>query len=115
MSPNEYQQKALLYKAVSDFKIDGRMIMLLEGVMGTAGEAGEALELVKKHIFQGHELDRTHLAKELGDVAWYIAMAADALGFTLDDILQMNIEKISGRYPDGYDDDCSIYRNPEDI
>lgn len=115
MSPNEYQQKALLYKAVSDFKIDGRMIMLLEGVMGTAGEAGEALELVKKHIFQGHELDRTHLAKELGDVTWYIAMAADALGYDLDTILRMNIEKISHRYPEGYDDERSLYREVGDI
>ena len=115
MTPNEYQQKALHYKAMSDFKVDGSTIMLLEGVMGAAGESGEALELVKKHIFQGHSLDRQHVAKELGDATWYIALASDALGFTLEDILQMNIEKISGRYPDGYDDDRSIYRNPEDV
>lgn len=115
MTNNDYQQKALLYKAVSNFNITGENTRLLEGVMGMAGEAGECVELLKKHLFQGHDLDREHMAKEIGDVAWYVALAADALGFTLDDILQMNIEKISGRYPDGYDDDRSIYRNPEDI
>ena len=115
MKVNDYQQKALLYKAMNNFKIDGRTVILLEGVMGVVGEAGECAELVKKRLFQGHDLNREHLARELGDVAWYLALAADGLGYSLDDILQMNLDKIAGRYPEGYDNDRSLYRKPEDI
>lgn len=115
MKSNDYQQTALLYKAMSDFKIDGSIVRLLEGVMGLVGESGECDELLKKHIFQGHPLDREHMAKELGDVAWYLALAADALGYDLDTILKMNIDKISHRYPEGYDDERSLYREVGDI
>lgn len=115
MTSNNYQQKALLYKAVSNFNINGETIRLLEGVMGMVGESGECDELLKKHLFQGHPLDKDHMAKELGDVAWYLALAADALGYSLEDILLMNLKKISERYPEGYDDQHSIYRHPDDI
>lgn len=52
---------------------------------------------------QGHELDKEHLAKELGDVAWYLAEAATALDISLEDILQANIDKLKMRYPDGFE------------
>lgn len=115
MTINDYQQKALYFKAVSNFNITGETIRLLEGVMGMVGEAGECDELLKKHLFQGHDLNREHMAKEIGDVAWYVALAADALGYSLDEIMQMNLDKISDRYPEGYDDQRSIYRRPDDI
>lgn len=115
MTSNDYQQRALYFKAVSNFNITGESTRLLEGVMGMAGEAGECVELLKKHLFQGHDLDREHMAKEIGDVAWYVALAADALGYSLDEIMRMNLEKISDRYPEGYDDRRSIHRDPNDI
>ena len=65
--------------------------VLINSVMGLCGESGEAIDLVKKWLAQGHELDRAHLAKELGDVAWYLAEAATALDLNLDDILQQNL------------------------
>lgn len=75
---------------------------LINGVMGLCGEAGEAIDIVKKHVAQGHELDREALIKELGDVAWYLAETATALGVDLDEILERNIEKLRKRYPEGF-------------
>lgn len=68
------------------------------------------------HFFQYRELDREHLAKELGDVAWYLAISADAIGYKLEDILQMNVDKLKKkRYPDGFKSELSINRNKKDI
>lgn len=83
---------------------------LINSVMGLCGESGEAIDIVKKHIFQGHELDREHLIEELGDIAWYLAEAAFALDVDLDDILSKNIQKLKKRYPDGFSKEKSINR-----
>ena len=84
--------------------------MLINGVMGLCGEAGEAIDLVKKHLHQGHALDRQALAKELGDIAWYLAETAYALEIPLEDILKANLTKLKERYPDGFSRDASINR-----
>lgn len=70
--------------------------------------------LVKKHLHQGHELDKEHLAKELGDVTWYLALGATIIGYELEDILQMNIDKLRKRYPDGFDSQKSQHREKGD-
>lgn len=70
---------------------------------------------MKKHLFQGHELDKAHLAKELGDVAWYLAVAAYAIGYDLDTILKMNVDKLRKRYPDGFDPERSLHREAGDL
>lgn len=88
---------------------------LLEGLMGIAGEGGEVSDILKKVLFQGHVLDREHMALELGDVAWYLALAADALGYDLETILRMNIEKLQKRYPNGFEKGRSISREEGDI
>ena len=74
MTINEYQKNALrtANKSLTPFQ------QLKNGVMGLNGEAGECIDILKKHLFQGHELDREHIAKELGDIAWYLALSADA-------------------------------------
>lgn len=82
---------------------------------GLNGEAGECIDILKKHLFQGHDLDREHMAKELGDVAWYLAVSADAIGYDLETIFQMNIDKLRARYPDGFDAEHSLHRNANDI
>lgn len=112
MTINEYQQLALRTNPVKDNK---SMQGILQGVMGLNGEAGEAIDIVKKYLFQGHDLDNHHLALELGDVAWYVAQAADALGYDLETILQMNVDKLKRRYPDGFDFKRSINRKEDDI
>ena len=106
MNANEYQKKAL---RTLNPALDSKDI-LINGVMGLCGESGEAIDLVKKHLAQGHELDKEKLAKELGDIAWYLAETAYAIGYDLDDILQMNIDKLEKRYPQGFDANHSINR-----
>lgn len=98
MTANEYQCLAMTTLNPALSKKD----VLINSVMGLCGESGEAIDIVKKHLAQGHELDRDALAKELGDVAWYLAEAATALDMELDDILAANIEKLRRRYPEGF-------------
>lgn len=109
MTINEYQTLAMrtLNPALSEKDV------LINGVMGLCGESGEAIDLVKKHLSQGHPLDREKLAKELGDVAWYLAETAYAIGYDLETVLQGNIEKLKSRYPEGFDCERSIRRDPE--
>lgn len=107
MTANEYQKLAMTTLNRSLDKKD----VLINSVMGLCGESGEAIDIVKKHLFQGHELDKEKLAKELGDIAWYLAEAATALDMELDDIFAANIEKLRKRYPEGFDSEKSIYRN----
>ena len=109
MTGNEYQRLAL---TTLNPALSGRDI-LINGVMGLCGEAGEAIDLVKKHLAQGHELDREKLAKELGDVAWYLAETAHAIGYDLDTVLQMNLDKLKARYPDGFTAERSKHRPSE--
>ena len=84
--------------------------MLTNGALGLCGEAGEVGDLVKKHLFQGHELNREKIIDELGDVAWYIAETAYALGVDLETVLAGNIEKLKKRYPEGFSAERSIHR-----
>ena len=107
MTVNEYQKLAMttLNRELSQKDI------LINAVMGLCGESGEAIDIVKKHLFQGHDLEKEKLAKELGDIAWYLAEAATALDIDLDDIFAANIEKLRKRYPEGFDADRSIHRN----
>jgi NTP pyrophosphatase (non-canonical NTP hydrolase) len=87
-----------------------RRDMLLNAVMGLCGESGEAIDIVKKQLFQGHDLDTEKLKKELGDIAWYLAEAASALDVPLEEIFQGNIDKLKKRYPEGFDSERSIHR-----
>lgn len=87
--------------------------VLINGVMGLCGESGEVIDLVKKHLHQGHPLDRDKLLRELGDVCWYIAEIATALDADLSDVMQQNIDKLRARYPDGFDALHSMNRKNE--
>ena len=109
MTIQEYQQLAM---RTLNPQLDKRD-MLLNSVMGLCGEAGEAIDIVKKHLAQGHELDREGLIKELGDVAWYLAETAWALDVPLEEVLQRNLAKLRARYPDGFDSERSIGRAEE--
>ena len=106
MTPNEYQKLAMTTLNPRLTQKD----VLINAVMGLCGESGEAIDIVKKHLHQGHELDREKLIKELGDIAWYLAEAATALDLSLDDILQANIDKLKKRYPEGFDTARSVNR-----
>lgn len=105
MTGNEYQCLALR-TASSSQPYDH----ILNGVMGLNGEAGECIDIVKKHLFQGHPLDTDKLVDELGDVLWYVAITADGIGVPLENIMQHNIDKLRKRYPEGFDAERSIHR-----
>ena len=85
--------------------------VLINSVMGLCGESGECIDIVKKWLAQGHALDKAKLAKDLGDVAWYLAEAATALNIDLETVLERNIEKLKSRYPEGFSAERSIHRN----
>ena len=110
MTINEYQRQAL--RTESKARDHDR---ILQGLMGLNGEAGEAIDILKKHYFHGHTLDTKHLALELGDIAWYLALSADALGYDLETVLRLNIEKLRKRYPDGFETERSVNRETGDI
>ena len=109
MTVNEYQKLAMktLNPALTPQEV------LMDSALGLCGESGEVADLLKKHLMQGHPLDQNECAKELGDVAWYLAEAATALGMDLETILQMNLEKLRRRYPEGFDVEKSIHRTAE--
>ncbi len=106
MTLNEYQALA----AVTMNKELTKDSMLQNGLMGLCGESGEAIDILKKHLFHNHPLDRDALIKELGDVAWYLAECAAALDISLDEVCERNIEKLKKRYPDGFSSERSINR-----
>ena len=84
--------------------------------MGMCGEAGEVSELIKKYAYHGHTIDTEHLARELGDVLWYVTYMAHLFGYSLGDIMVMNQEKLAKRYPDGkFDAERSKNRKEGDI
>lgn len=80
--------------------------------LGLTGESGEVADIVKKWRAHGHTLDETKIIDELGDVLWYIALAADALGTTMDTIAYLNFAKLRRRYPNGFETERSINRDP---
>ena len=106
MTINEYQKLAMKTLNPALDKKD----VLINGVMGLCGESGEAIDIVKKWLAQGHDLDKEKLAKELGDIAWYLAETAYALEIPLENILQANIEKLAKRYPEGFATERSLNR-----
>ena len=106
MTINEYQKLAM---TTLNSELNPKDI-LINSVMGLCGESGEAIDIVKKWLAQGHTLDKEHLAEELGDIAWYLAEAATALELPLEVILQANIDKLKRRYPKGFEKEKSQNR-----
>ena len=78
----------------------GDDLRLLDAAAGLSEEAGEVLSHVRKHVMQGRAIDRDAVSHELGDALWCLAIAADTLGISLQDVAQRNIEKLRARYPD---------------
>lgn len=92
---------------------------LMTGGVGMCAEAGEFLEVVKKMVYQGKEWTpevRFHLLRELGDIMWYAAQAIIALDTSMEEVIQMNIDKLSARYPGGqFDAYYSEHREEGDL
>lgn len=85
--------------------------LILNGCMGLAGETGELIDAYKKAVFHGHDIDKDYVAKELGDIMWYIAAIATAEDIKLDEVARMNIYKLIKRYPNGFSEEDSKNRD----
>lgn len=105
MKINEYQK--LCMRTAN--KLDG-FKLIVNGAMGLCGEAGEVIDLVKKWVFQGHELYKEDVEEELGDVLRHAAILCEGIGTTMEEVMQKNIEKLKRRHPDGFEVERSANR-----
>lgn len=124
MVANEYQQLAM---RTNDGKATERLAGkietpctydiggILNAALGLSGEIGEFNDVLKKWVFHQKEIDLEHAKKELGDIMWYVAMMCHSFGWELNDILQMNVEKLKLRYPDGFDVNLANNRKENDV
>lgn len=106
MTLNEYHKLAMRTKNPEISNEDG----LLEGLMGLNGEAGEAIDVLKKSKFQGHQMEKEKMVGELGDCLWYIVRTADAMDISLEEVARFNIEKLRRRFPEGFTAEDSVKR-----
>jgi NTP pyrophosphatase (non-canonical NTP hydrolase) len=89
---------------LKDFKPTPSQCELLHAAIGIAGEAGELLDAVRKHVFDGQPLDGDNIIEELGDLCFYLEAAMQAIKMKRADIEELNMAKLSERYKDGYSD-----------
>lgn len=125
MTPSEYRELAmrtndgkasLRLRQAQDFYNNKYDIGgILNASLGLSGEVGEVNDMIKKWIFHEKELDIEHLKKECGDILWYIAMMCQSFNWSLEEIMQMNIDKLKTRYPDGFDTYLANHRNKKDV
>ncbi len=111
MQANDYQKEAM---KLLNPKLDNKDV-LINGVMGLCGESGEVIDIVKKWLAQGPQLDKERMKSELGDVAWYLAETATALDVPLEQIFQANLDKLHKRYPQGFSTEDSVNRTDDDL
>lgn len=97
-------------KHVESMTLDATRYDLMHATLGIAGESGELVDAVKKHVIYNKDLDTANLREEIGDIMWYLALMCRTLDFDLDEILQENIVKLSLRYPDKYTDLHAVAR-----
>lgn len=105
MKFEEYKTLAMRTKKDGHFGFD-----VTHSVYGLAGEIGEYADCIKKWQIYGKELDRSNAREEIGDILWFIALAANAFGWNLDEIAQENINKLARRYPEKYTDELAQKR-----
>ena len=110
MEGNVYQQLAKRTVNSSLSKPE----MVLHSLHGMSGEVGEIHSLYQK-VYQGHSMDEEHLKKEVGDLMWFIAEFCTANDFSLSEIMEMNIEKLKARFPEGFDVEHSLHRKEGDV
>lgn len=110
MTGNEYQELAA--RTINN-ELKGNEIEM-HALHGMVGEIGELHGIYQK-VYQGHFDSPEHIKKELGDLMWFIAEYCTAMGFSLDDIMEMNISKLQARFPDGFEVEKSLHRAKGDI
>lgn len=102
-------------KLILDGKDDRDIGGIVNACLGLSGEVGEFNDMVKKWIFHEKPFDEEHAKKEMGDVLWYVAMMCHSFGWDMDEILQMNVDKLKARYPEGFDVNLANNRKAGDV
>lgn len=97
--------------SVQDYDLGG----IFNACLGLSGEVGEFNDIIKKWIFHEKRLDIDHAKKEAGDICWYLAMLCESFGWSLDEIMQMNVDKLKARYPEGFDIGRANHRAEGDV
>lgn len=95
MTTNDYENNVVARASTATHTVNAG---LMHGAMGIAGEAGEVMEIVKKGIFYGKPIDTDKVKLELGDVLWYLTLAAKSVGSSLDEIMTLNDAKLQARF-----------------
>lgn len=110
MTGNEYQR--LASRTIPDnFSMNDKEFHALHGMVGEIGE----LHSIYQKLYQGHEWEEEHAKKELGDLLWFIAEFCTSQQWELEEIMELNIDKLIARYPDGFDAEHSLHRKEGDI
>lgn len=111
----DYVNLALRTESLSEEVIqrlsDPKVVRLLHAAMGLTTEAGELVDMLKKHIFYGKPLDEVNVIEELGDSFWYAAIAIDVVQTTLDEVMTRNVAKLRQRYPEKFTEQAALERN----
>lgn len=113
MDANEYQELAYRTAPLNEDILRGRLASypnLIHAAFGINTESGELTDTLKKTIIYGKELDVVNIKEECGDLLWYIALALSVLGYTLEDVMEENIEKLRIRYPEKFTESDAIER-----
>lgn len=88
---------------------------IFNACLGLSGEVGEFNDMIKKWVFNEKDLDMEHAKKEAGDILWYVAMLCESFGWNMGEIMQMNVDKLIARYPDGFDIERANHRAQGDV
>lgn len=109
---NNATERLLNWISNNEIKDPGAII---NACFGLPGEVGEFNDMIKKWIFHGGKLDVEHLKKECGDIVWYIALLCYGFDWDLDEIMEMNINKLRTRYPEGFNINRANNRESGDV
>lgn len=123
MRTNDKKSTDRLLNKINDLKIGNRgedtpeieLGGVLNAALGLSGEVGELNDMLKKWIFHEKQLDVEHLKREIGDIYWYLALICDSFEFNLDEIMQINVDKLKARYPEGFDTHRANHRQAGDV
>ena len=114
MNANDYVREAKRTD-VTNYTIQevrmGGVIEAMHALMGIVTEAGELMDVYKKNVMYGKPIDIPNVKEEVGDIMWYIALLCHTYEFNLEDILQMNIDKLRARYPEKFTEDKALNRD----
>lgn len=110
MTGNEYQRLAA--RTINDALMEKEQE--LHALHGMVGEIGEIHSIFQK-MYQGHGIDEEHLKKEVGDLLWFVAEFCTANDWKIEDIMQMNIDKLESRFPNGFNVENSLNRKENDL